>query len=1007
MSASPPQPLARQIRLTLSHWTDTHLYGTVAGDADRRMHAFCYATPAHTTFAPLCHQLYAGAQVNLIDVYATDGAAPHPSAELFVLEPDYLIDITSLCACMKPYGWSAYTHVLDLFSAPARSAAIQMGNAANQFLDDLINAPHLPELFGTTGQYLQSMQKSLHTYPLVYSTLDDIGPAFFEQCRNQFDHIAQTVRYDLAAAEVDIQPHEVELEPSFLCEALGLQGRMDLLTTDFSKLVELKSGKYEEYPTPHARDEHRLQMALYKEVLYHNMGMRREQVRSFLLYSRYPAMYAIDASRQEIQAAMALRNAMVHLEQRIRQGQSHEVLRELSEARINTRRRNDRFYHQYLRNDIINPIALLHQMNTQEEAYLCRFMTFIMNEQWMAKTGAPSARGGGGLAETWRADSQTKVNNGDMLTALTLVPVQDEDARITHLRAYSQAKEGACLPNFRIGDMVMLYEHEDEQDKVTNKQFFRLYIEAFADDHILLRLAYPGRYKGVFRADRHYALEPAHTDAAFRQAYSGLMAFARAPQARRELLLGTRTPTWDENRQLTLPVANGELASILTRAKQANDYFLLVGPPGTGKTSVALKAMVEEYLASHPDGRLLLMAYTNRAVDEICAMLATIQPEPTYIRIGQELTCAEPYKGHLLQHRLEGTTRRAEILQLLRQPQLFCGTISSIAATPDLFKLHQFGLAIVDEASQVLEPQLLPLWCALTPKGTCAIDRFILIGDHKQLPAVVAQSIAQSAVSHPQLRQMALYDCRDSLFERLHRLLHQQHLEERLSAWLCRQGRMHPALSDFVNRHFYDSKLTTVPLPHQLEELPSAQGRDNTLDTYIYTTRLGFLDVPPCTPYGHSPKANPAEAACVAHLLLALQQREQQHATRPLYQQVGIIVPFRAQIAQIRQAMRRLAIAHTELFSIDTVERYQGSQRDIIIFCTTISRPGQMALICETADDGTVGIDRKLNVALTRARKQLFVVGCRSALCTVPIYAQLLAHIEARGGLRAWTTPAS
>ena len=82
----------------------------------------------------------------------------------------------------------------------------------------------------------------------------------------------------------------MELEPSFLCEALGLQGRMDLLTRNADKLVELKSGKADEYPYRSPKDEHRLQMALYKEILYYNLDRRHEQVQSYLFYSRYPGL---------------------------------------------------------------------------------------------------------------------------------------------------------------------------------------------------------------------------------------------------------------------------------------------------------------------------------------------------------------------------------------------------------------------------------------------------------------------------------------------------------------------------------------------------------------------------------------------------------------------------------------------------------------------------------------------------------------------------------------------
>ena len=138
----------------------------------------------------------------------------------------------------------------------------------------------------------------------------------------QFHHIRQTVRNSFSAAGIDIRQTEVELEPSFLCEALGLQGRMDLLTRNADKLVELKSGKADEYPYRSPKEEHSLQMALYKEILYYNLDRRREQVQSYLFYSRYPGLYAVDVPRSHIRRAMALRNAILHIEHRLRKGES-------------------------------------------------------------------------------------------------------------------------------------------------------------------------------------------------------------------------------------------------------------------------------------------------------------------------------------------------------------------------------------------------------------------------------------------------------------------------------------------------------------------------------------------------------------------------------------------------------------------------------------------------------------------------------------------------------------
>jgi len=117
---------------------------------------------------------------------------------------------------------------------------------------------------------------------------------------------------------------------------------------------------------------------------------------------------------------------------------------------------------------------------------------------------------------------------------------------------------------------------------------------------------------------------------------------------------------------------------------------------------------------------------------------------------------------------------------------------------------------------------------------------------------------------------------------------------------------------------------------------------------------------------------------------------------------VGVIVPYRNQIAQIRRAIATLTIPALTQISIDTVERYQGSQRDVIIFSFTVSRLHELDFLTAstfTDTDGTA-VDRKLNVALTRARRELILTGNPDLLRRIPIFANLLEHIRQHGGMR-------
>lgn len=991
-------PVAVQrIRLTVCRWDKRFLYGFDPENPTEQPLKVQYTDETDTTFANLAGQLYEQAQVNLLTVRTEKGVL-YP--ELVVLDPDFLTDITALCSCVKPYGTTPLAHLLHKFAPLPRSGAICLGNTANQFLDDCVNESAADIAAAEESLYLRSMQKCFRSTPLEFTTLPDIGPAFFEKARAQFHNIRQTVKEKFSAADIDIEQADVQLEPSFLCEALGLQGRLDLMVNDFSRIVELKSGKAEEYPRLRPRAEHALQMALYQEILHRNMGIRRNGVQTYLFYSAYPLFYNIRVRREEIRRAMALRNGIVHLERRLRGTDARQLLASLTEKDFNVNGRDDMFYRRYLQPDILRFLHTVQQAAEPEATYFHTFLTFLEREQLLAKTGDGHPDSGRGFAETWNSDPATRLANGTLLPGLRLHPVAAPDGSVDRLTVELPLYDEDFLPNFRQGDAVMLYERNQETDKVTNRQIFRCSIETITDREIGLKLTFPQRNTRVFHPESRYALEPAYMDSTYTQAYRGLYALLTAPTERRRLLLGLRPPRVNTTVALNKRCADAETARIVLQAKQAEDYFLLVGPPGTGKTSVALKAMIEELLTDTPSRNLLVMAYTNRAVDEICEMLESISPVPAYVRIGQELCCEERFRGRLLKHATSGATSRKALYDTLAPIHIFAGTIASVSGCQELFALKHFDTALVDEASQVLEPQLLPLLCAVTPPTvpnltaqSCAIDRFVLIGDHKQLPAVVLQPAEQTEVTDERLRAIGLTNCRNSLFERLHTL--QDILgTQGIVAMLHRQGRMHPDLSAFVNRHYYGNRLDVVPLPHQtaLPDFAAFGGADEWL-RYVAVTRMGFLPVA-STPFADNNKANRAEARVVARLVQAIHSLCRESGTPfRAAERIGIIVPFRGQISMVRKELAALLLPETEAITIDTVERYQGSQRDIILFSTTVSQPYQLDILSAPVLTDGVAVDRKLNVALTRARKQFFLTGDPDLLRRSPAYAALLDYI--------------
>ena len=319
-----------------------------------------------------------------------------------------------------------------------------------------------------------------------------------------------------------------------------------------------------------------------------------------------------------------------------------------------------------------------------------------------------------------------------------------------------------------------------------------------------------------------------------------------------------------------------------------------------------------------------------------------------------------------------------QVRNLIMGTRVFCGTTTSVCAALPLLELKAFDLAIVDEASQILEPHILPLLCAQS-HGECAIKRFVLIGDEKQLPAVVQQGTDESAVNEPLLHGIGLTDCRLSLFERLLHLYGYNadgSVNEAVCHLLTRQGRMHRDIAKFPSDAFYESALCEVPLPHQVEPTSKVCSEENWVEQVLTAQRVSFVSCVPTVNPEEPDKVNQAEAKLVAQIVGEVYRMAQ--SSFDVAMTVGVIVPYRNQIATVRSAIDRLGIPVLHQITIDTVERYQGSQRDVVIYSFTAKKKYQLQFLTnnEYVDERTGSIiDRKLNVAMTRARKRLIMVG--------------------------------
>ena len=831
------------------------------------------------------NELFEGLKVSVLD----DG--------LQVVEPDVLVDISTIAACFQDYGHHPLAHLINRLKPMSNTAPILLGNFAGTALDQIIHDP--------AADFGDMLRTSFSEQALQFCTCEDFNPAKFKtDALLQVNNIREAV--DVLFDEYDRD--KALLEPSFVCKALGLRGRVDLMTSDMRLLVEQKSGK----KWAGFREAHYVQVLLYYGVLRHNFQLDADSVDIRLLYSKYPASQGLlDVANNDtlFREAIHLRNLIVAMEMKIAREGFASVLPLLQPDVLLQRQEKSEFFHRYVRPEIERTLLPLRSLAAPELDYMERMVTFVFREQFAQRLA------------------------------------QDTDDEL------------------RRGDMVYYYRKDGDPD-LCHHILSKGMIERIDDDEITVWSNDNRQDIPETLSKEYYAIEPASTDATTTAALRSLMAFCGASPQKRHLLMGTQPPRQDRTLQLSRSY-HPAYDDILLHAKQARDYFLLQGPPGTGKTSMALRFLVEEALAaatSHQPSAILLTAYTHRAVDEICAMLEDSGQD--YLRLGSETSCDPRFAHRLLSSAFSERPKLSDIRQRLERVPIVVSTTLTLLTRPFLLSMKHFSLCIVDEASQILEPYIVGLL------ASDSIDRFILIGDHKQLPAVVAQ-----ADDEPRL-----HGCRLSLFERL--LCQEREAGRQAFVGLLQyQGRMHPDIAAFPNAFFYrQEQLQPVPCPHQLETaLDYGEPSEDALDDQLKQHRVLFLPADD-------------EASVVVDVLRRLYRQigsEHFDAARS----IGIIVTYRHQIAMIRREMAQLGFPQLEAITIDTVERYQGSQRDVIIYSTGVQdQDGLDFLTTNCFEEDGHTIDRKLNVAMTRARKQLIMIGNAGILRKNEIFSELITR---------------
>ena len=396
------------------------------------------------------------------------------------------------------------------------------------------------------------------------------------------------------------------------------------------------------------------------------------------------------------------------------------------------------------------------------------------------------------------------------------------------------------------------------------------------------------------------------------------------PPEQKDVLFGRREPEFDEVLETFIDNndAQNEAVQLSVGAK---DCALVHGPPGTGKTYTLariVRAAVER------GDRVLLSAFTNRAVDN-CLEALEEQGFTDIVRLGTESGVREDMQ----QYRLETAGDPDECVGRLEDASVVAATTASCGSR--VAKTQSFDVAVVDEAGQLTEPGTLA--------ATTLAERFVLVGDHQQLPPVVQsedETLSQS------------------LFQRL--------IEAYPDAGvlLDKQYRMAQQIQAFASREFYDGQLRPATGAVAAQRIDDLGGVDPaTLPAHL-RDGVNFVD-----PDGHvTGNTNPEEAAAVSEVVDDYLDAGVEH------DDIGVIAPYRAQVAEINKHV-------PDAVAVDTVDRFQGSSKEVIV----------VSFVATGRLEGPIFEDyRRINVALTRAKKALVLVGDEGALSTDDVYARMV-----------------
>ncbi len=878
---------------------------------------------------------------------------------LVVIEPDWLINVTDMTQvefCQRQF-------LLSRYISESGNAHKIRGNIVHQLFPDIWNSLKGAELAARRRELLNAQAEE---FLLSESSPDDI----LSKCDYSIEHLEKWV--DQRKKSTLLRTETFVLAPS-----LGTKGRVDFLWEDLAKgsIVGVGELKTSQSQGANPKPGDALQLMSYTLMMFSRGEIAFDKIFALLLYSGNAMLGDTpnNLTRRLIPDIQAIRKSV--------NVRNELVLMELTgqasfETNMNKCRGCRRMSPHCARIALVSnekdtrPIETAKWLGEGQRIPTDRESAFFLHYSKLISAELKALKEM--HAELWRKTPEQREAQGEAFRAASRSLENVQNGK------YRYRLNGANTSDFRAGDHVLIsdsngpsrgrvalgaVESSSKDDLIisTNEgiRFEPVWVDVYTNENLTIRL-----FKGLYR----WISNPADLS---------------------DLILGEQSPDFvsmpltDKSRVdiLKKEELNDQQANALEAAICAKSYSIVHGPPGSGKTKL-IKAIVKAHLLLNK--KVLICTGTNRALDEAMKPLVRGGMRDKLLRIGNLASVTDKdVRSIALQFIMASRPNVDEKIsagqEALRNGSVVGITASSLLSGKYDRVLGEFDLVIIDEAAQLTVP--VTVGCVSFAK------RFVLIGDHNQLPAVVQSESAGQEDSEVDVGQWS--GLSKSLFEILYERCEKNGGRE--VVLLKDQYRMNDHVCAIPASMWYNKELRPAD-----DKVAEARLRINHKNIPGFSRKLldpfesvKFVNVPLDSSAG--PRTNLKEAQIVCDVVRALTR-----GGFPVEKKdgVSIICPRRAQVELVRRSLENMfakdqfldADAQKMLLdAVSTVDRFQGSQSDVVLVSLGMS---DSLLSSHLADE------KRLNVAMSRARHKLILLGNREALEQEDIFVSLFKTME-------------